>query len=86
MKPSYLCNQDCVMCPYHEMDSAHTMTWQEVQSNLEFVNQNVEFERFDLNGGEPTIYKHFFDILDWFKDNLPQDCRLYPNQRREICR
>ena len=60
------------MCPYHEMDSAHTMTWLEVQSNLEFVHQNVEFGRFDLSGGEPTIYKYFFDILDWFKDNLPK--------------
>lgn len=71
IKPSYLCNQDCIMCPYHEKGSAHTMNWAEVKSNLEFARDNFEFKRFDLSGGEPAIYKHFFDILDWLKANLP---------------
>lgn len=72
IKPSYLCNQDCIMCPYQEKNSNHTMTWEEVLSNLEFIRENVEFGRFDISGGEPTIYKHFFDILDWLKKNYPQ--------------
>ena len=34
--------------------------------------ENVEFGRFDISGGEPTIYKHFFDILDWLKEYYPE--------------
>jgi MoaA/NifB/PqqE/SkfB family radical SAM enzyme len=71
IKPSYLCNQDCIMCPYHEKTAAHNMTWAEIKSNLEFARANFEFDRFDVSGGEPTIYKYFFDTLDWLKANLP---------------
>ncbi len=72
MKPSYLCCQDCVMCPYPEKSPDMTMSWEEIEKNLEFIRENFEFERFDFSGGEPTVYKHFFDILEWFKKNLPQ--------------
>jgi uncharacterized Fe-S cluster-containing radical SAM superfamily protein len=72
VKPCYLCNQDCIMCPFHEKNSTHTMSWEEVLSNLEFIKENVEFGRFELSGGEPTIYKHFFDILDWLKEYYPK--------------
>ena len=72
IKPSYLCNQDCIMCPYHEKTSAHNMTWAEIKSNLEFARDNFEFPRFDVSGGEPTIYKHFFETLDWLKTNLTE--------------
>jgi len=71
IKPSYLCNQNCIMCPYPEKNPNMTMSWEEVKKNLEFIKKRFEFKRFDLSGGEPTIYPHFFKILEWFKVNLP---------------
>jgi len=59
------------MCPYPEKNPNMTMSWEEVKKNLEFIKKRFEFKRFDLSGGEPTIYPHFFKILEWFKVNLP---------------
>lgn len=70
IKPSYRCNQNCVMCPYEEK-SGTSMTADEILHNLDFVRKEFDFEELVISGGEPTVHPEFFTMLDNATQHFP---------------
>jgi len=71
IKPSYRCNQNCIICPYHDLRGDTPMSYAEVIDNLQFLKKRFRFNRLILSGGEPTVYPHFFEILEWVRQEMP---------------
>ena len=66
LKPTYLCNQRCIMCPHvGRRTSATTMTWEEAETNLVELKRRYKPRRLEIVGGEPTLYPDLDKILQW---------------------
>lgn len=60
-----LCNYKCEFC-YFKNDLKSCLPLEDVKRKVDSL-YNYGFRQFDLTGGEPSIRKDFFDILDYCK-------------------
>jgi MoaA/NifB/PqqE/SkfB family radical SAM enzyme len=81
LKPSYLCNQACIMCPHTDTRSAaYHMSTEEFLKTLAELKTKYHPGRVELVGGEPTVYPDFLKILQWFADCWPEvEVHVYTN-------
>lgn len=64
--PSYKCNQKCTCC-YAMADivqAKQEMSLQEAKKSIDFFEM-IGIKTYTLLGGEPLIYKHIFEIIEY---------------------
>jgi hypothetical protein len=64
---TYACNLNCYNCnrSCEQAPTGEHMTVQQIEAFLkESTSRGLHWERIRLLGGEPTVHKHFFEILD----------------------
>jgi len=67
----FACNNCCIMCTYRLPEETYMVSFEEAKSminNLGDVDGNVI-----MTGGEPTIRKDFFEILDYIGERHPDN-------------
>jgi MoaA/NifB/PqqE/SkfB family radical SAM enzyme len=70
LKLGYSCIQNCTFCCFKDIKGLN-MTNHEISQNLQYIYENIRNpDVFILSGGEPTIYKNFWDILDFIKTKI----------------
>jgi hypothetical protein len=67
------CVNKCRFCLFH--NDSRRLEVKDIDHFLGMVNNHV-FKSIVINGGEPTIHPHFFDICTYLKDHFKNRCRL----------
>ncbi len=81
----YQCNNNCIICAVSSHDNKkNIMSTKEI---IDFINKAKIFEKniekIEISGGEPTIRKDFFHIMNHIKTNFPEThLYLLTNGRR----
>ena len=81
-----LCNYRCEFC-YFKYDLKSSISLDEIKAKIDRMYE-YGFREFDLTGGEPSIRKDFFDILDYCNQRGTVSCLSngYKFADLEFCR
>ena len=60
------CNAKCKFCEYS--DCANTFNMDKFKNIIEELNNQIDVRKISLTGGEATINKHFYDVVDIVKN------------------
>lgn len=62
----YVCNEKCVFCPCSEgAVSMPSLDFEEICQSIDEAIAERQIENVLLSGGEPTIHKDFFQVLEY---------------------
>ncbi len=63
------CNDDCDFCieKKYTRKGLNDLSLKEIRNNFNYLKNNFNFDYVIITGGEPTIHKDFFKILDYFQ-------------------
>ncbi|MBF0343957.1 MAG: radical SAM protein [Nitrospirae bacterium] len=61
----YLCNIRCVFCYYAYTPAKDWYTIEECKKDARLYREVFGNDRVDITGGEPTVYPHIFELLNY---------------------
>ncbi|MBF0609423.1 MAG: radical SAM protein [Magnetococcales bacterium] len=64
----YLCNVRCVFCYYAYTPAKDWHTIEECKKDAHQYRTLYDNDWVDITGGEPTVYPHIFELLDYCKE------------------
>lgn len=84
ISPDLKCNNKCIMCQdgFREDNMNTTTNYNEFLDNL---NREINFDntyRVAISGGEPTLYPHLFELVQYLKSKGINNITLYTNARQ----
>ncbi len=68
ISPSMRCNLNCFGCYAWEYDKSKELTREEVSEVIRQAKEDLGIYFITISGGEPTIWPHFFEILEEHND------------------
>lgn len=76
---TYRCNQNCVFC-FSNSTSSHgrDMKSEKILDSLKDLEAN-ERDLIVLNGGEPSLHPHFYDLLSLIQNSFHSQITVYSN-------
>jgi len=81
LKTNYTCNNRCIFC-YSDHSQEKTMDLNEVRENMEYILENLNFDKFILSGGEASVHPEFEEILEYIAEKIKSKFLLVTNGRQ----
>ncbi|MFH0875072.1 MAG: radical SAM protein [archaeon] len=76
---TYKCNNNCIMCINNQPDNRIDPKIDDIKNIISKLDKNVNY--LFITGGEPTLRKEFFEIMDFINTNFKGEIHLLTNAR-----